>query len=185
MIKSCLRQSPRAGSSACQPHSATAGLAASALCLESSATCAPGLDSQLNTSADSTTDVAISTATKASNTLGTQRDQAALCCHSCDPQLLSTGFAQGQEVPVLCHFTGAAQGRACCCSISWACCSNLQPRRLRLEQMHTKESQASSFLSSPTKSGLFKCDSRHWDSKHCAVKQVTLSCSTLASIISA
>lgn len=109
------------------------------------------------------------------------------------------GFAQGKEVsgtcwgrarlvPVQGHFTGAAHPReilvlqqplglvALTCSPGgWDCrkCTLKNPR-----------GQACSFVSSSTRSGLFKCDSRHWNSKHCAVKQITPSCSILASNIS-
>lgn len=63
------------------PH---AGLAASALRLESGVTSVPGLDSQLNTTADSITDMNShsSPGTKPSNTLG-MPERPALCYESC------------------------------------------------------------------------------------------------------
>lgn len=51
-------------------------------------------------------------------------------------------------MPVLCHFTGAVQpkGDPGVAAASWAGCSNTQPRRLGLKQMHTKESQRPSMF---------------------------------------
>lgn len=125
----------------------TAGLAASALCLESSVTFVPGLDSQLHTIADSTTDVAFnSPGRKPSDTLGTPEGPA-LCCESCGslhthrffPQPC-LGFAQGKEVSGTCWGTARLVPfhRGCpalgVAAASRAHCSNVQPRRFRLKQ---------------------------------------------------